>query len=57
MNLCNIHFHKQAEHKGPGFSVFKGEGEFGGYACNDADKLSKAEMKKPSGDVCGLSLG
>ncbi|MEM1182949.1 MAG: delta-class carbonic anhydrase [Acidobacteriota bacterium] len=58
MNLCNIHFHKHAEHKGPGFSVFKGSADDGGYACNDADKLSKAEMKKPSGDVCkGLAPG
>lgn len=58
MNLCNIHFHKHAEHKGPGFSVFKGDGDYGGYACNDADKLSAAELKKPSGDVCnGLAPG
>jgi hypothetical protein len=36
MNLCNIHFHSQAEHKAPGFSVFAGDGEHGGYRCNEA---------------------
>ena len=24
MNLCNIHFHTQAEHKGPGYSISAG---------------------------------
>ena len=24
MNLCNIHVHKNAEHKGPGFGLFAG---------------------------------
>ena len=57
MNLCNIHFHKHAEHKGPGFSVFAGEGDHGGWACNDASSLTEAE-KAPAGDVCnGLQPG
>ncbi|MGZ0189347.1 MAG: delta-class carbonic anhydrase, partial [Alphaproteobacteria bacterium] len=29
MNLCNIHMHVNAEHKGPGFSVSGGPGEHG----------------------------
>jgi len=36
MNLCNIHFHKNAEHKGPGFGVDAGSGEFGGFRCDGA---------------------
>ncbi len=32
MNLCNIHTHTNAEHKGPGFSVFVGDADAGGYA-------------------------
>lgn len=52
MNLCNIHFHKNAEHKGPGFSVSAGGGEFGGYKCNDSDKLTKKELKTPSRINC-----
>ena len=27
MNLCNLHTHTNAEHKGPGFSVSAGRGE------------------------------
>ncbi|MDC1175181.1 delta-class carbonic anhydrase [Bacteriovoracaceae bacterium] len=50
MNLCNIHFHKNAEHKGPEFSVYAGKGKFGGYKCNDSDKLSKKELA-PVGKV------
>ena len=44
MNLCNIHTHTNAEHKGPGFSVFAGAGENGGYKCHETDSLTKAEL-------------
>ncbi|MEM7353106.1 MAG: delta-class carbonic anhydrase [Acidobacteriota bacterium] len=33
MQLCDIHFHRFAEHKGPGFSTKAGEGKHAGYAC------------------------
>lgn len=49
MNLCNIHFHAQAEHKGPGFSTFAGPGENGGYQCNETGSLSAAELEDPTG--------
>jgi len=48
MNLCNIHFHTQAEHKGPGFSVSAGGGEFGGFKCNETPSLTKAELEDPT---------
>jgi len=48
MNLCNIHFHKNAEHKGPGFSVFAGDGETGGYQCNETASLTAAELEDPT---------
>ncbi len=58
MNLCNIHFHTSAEHKGPGYAVFAGKGEHGGYKCNDSAKLSKAELKSPEHGAChGLKAG
>jgi hypothetical protein len=58
MNLCNIHFHAQAEHKGPGFAVSAGSGEHGGYKCNASAKLSQAELAAPQGNVCnGLKPG
>ena len=52
MNLCNIHLHKNAEHKAKDFSVFAGAGHEGfnsGFKSNM--KLSKAELaptEKPS---------
>lgn len=47
MNLCNIHTHTNAEHKGPGFSVFAGDGDHGGYKCNETVQLSAAELSDP----------
>ena len=61
MNLCNIHFHNNAEHKAKDFSIFAGDGEHGhggGFQCNNSKKLSKAELKKPSAKICkGLKPG
>lgn len=48
MNLCNIHTHTNAEHKGPGFSVFAGASKHGGYKCNQTDSLTEAELKDPA---------
>ncbi len=48
LNLCNIHTHTNAEHKGPGFSILA-TGDTGGYLCNDTASLSAAELDDPSG--------
>jgi len=45
MNLCNIHTHTNAEHKGPGFSVFAGAEPLGGYQCNESDSLTEDELE------------
>lgn len=47
MNLCNIHLHTNAEHKGPGFSVSAGSGKHGGFKCNASSELTKAELVDP----------
>lgn len=61
MNLCNIHFHNNAEHKAKDFSIYAGAGEHGhggGYQCNISKHLSKAELKKPAQKICkGLKPG
>lgn len=60
LNLCNIHFHSNAEHKAPGFSVFAGEGEHGGYRCNETASLTPAELADPppgQGACHGLKPG
>jgi len=43
MNLCNIHTHTNAEHKGPGFEMFVNNTDSGGYACNGTADLTDAE--------------
>ncbi len=61
MNLCNIHFHNNAEHKAKDFSIYAGEGEHGhggGYQCGISKSLTEAELKAPSTEVCkGLVPG
>ncbi len=61
LNLCNIHFHNNAEHKAKAFSIYAGEGEKGvggGYQCGISKSLTDAEMKAPSKEICkGLKPG
>lgn len=61
MNLCNIHFHNNAEHKAKDFSIYAGAGKHGhggGYQCNASKHLSQAELKKPTKKICkGLKPG
>lgn len=52
MNLCNIHFHKQAEHKAKDFSVFAGDMTYGGFRCQDTAKLSKKELQPLTKNHC-----
>lgn len=61
LNLCNIHFHNQAEHKAADYAVYAGDGDHGhggGYQCALSKKLTAAELKAPAGDICkGLKPG
>ena len=61
MNLCNIHFHSNAEHKAKDFSVYAGDGDRGhggGYQCNDSKSLTKAELGVPTENYCkGVNPG
>lgn len=49
LNLCNIHTHTNAEHKGPDFSVFVNDSDYGGYACNDTSSLTADELAPAPG--------
>ena len=51
LNLCNIHTHTNAEHKGPGFELFVNDTDSGGYACNETADLTAAELAPYEGDV------
>ncbi len=61
MNLCNIHFHNNAEHRAKAFSIYAGKhdhGHGGGYQCNISKSLSKAELIPAKENVCkGLNPG
>ncbi len=61
MNLCNIHFHTNAEHKAKDFSIYAGAGEHGhggGYQCKASKSLSKAELMVPKTNYCkGVNPG
>mgnify|MGYP000037072373 FL=1 len=54
MNLCNIHMHKNAEHKGGEFSKYAGNGDGTGYQTGFVytGKLSSKETKKVNQDIC-----
>lgn len=54
MNLCNIHFHKNAEHKGGEFTVYAGNGDGHGYETGFkySGKLSKSELSPVKNGVC-----
>jgi len=57
LNLCNIHTHTNAEHKGPGFSIFVNDTDQGGYACNESANLSSAELAPLEGAYKGVKPG
>ena len=55
MNLCNIHFHVNAEHKAKDFSIYAGDGAHGhggGYQCNDSRSLTREELRRPTRNDC-----
>lgn len=59
MNLCNIHFHTNAEHKGQDFMKFAGNGDGHGGETGFAysGKLSATEKTKLDADVCSGAHG
>jgi len=59
MNLCNIHFHKNAEHKGKDFSTYAGNGDGHGYLSGYkySGHLSKTELTPSRHDICPSAHG
>lgn len=59
MNLCNIHFHKSAEHKGGEFTKYAGNGDGKGYGTGYeySGTLTSAEKKPVSQDICASDHG
>ncbi len=59
MNLCNIHFHKNAEHQGGEFSVYAGNGDGKGYQSGYkySGTLSASELAPVNKEVCPSTYG
>ncbi|WP_029407681.1 delta-class carbonic anhydrase [Thiomicrorhabdus sp. Milos-T2] len=59
MNLCNIHFHKNAEHKGGEFIKFAGNGDGHGYLSGYAysGQLTAKETQKVHNEICPSAHG
>ena len=55
MNLCNIHFHIGAEHKGGEFTTFAGNGDGEGHGTGFLynGSLEKKQLKPVKADICG----
>ncbi len=59
MNLCNIHFHKNAEHSGGEFTTYAGNGNGKGFETGFVydGKLTKAELAPVEGAICPKETG
>jgi len=59
MNLCNIHFHKNAEHKGGEFTKFAGNGDGHGYQSGYqySGQLTTSELSPIDHEVCPSKHG
>jgi len=59
MNLCNIHFHKNAEHKGGEFTKYAGNGDGHGFQSGYeySGKLSASELESAGHDICPSKHG
>lgn len=59
MNLCNIHFHKNAEHRGGEFTKYAGNGDGHGYKSGYlySGQLTKAELAPLGQQICPSKHG
>lgn len=59
MNLCNIHFHKNAEHRGGEFTQYAGNGDGQGFhsGFKYSGQLSQSETEPTNGAICPSKHG
>jgi len=59
MNLCNIHFHKNAEHKGGEYTKYAGNGDGHGYQSGFqySGQLSQSELTPVHNEICPSAHG
>lgn len=57
MNLCNIHFHRNAEHKADAYSTFVEDGSHSGWACREPE-AGRLDMEHAEYKGCkGIAVG
>lgn len=59
MNLCNIHFHKNAEHRGGEFTTYAGNGDGHGHNTGFVynGTLTAAQLQATSAQICPTEYG
>lgn len=59
MSLCNIHFHKNAEHRGGEFTQYAGNGDGNGFSSGYvySGRLSSTELTPVSKEICPSNHG
>lgn len=58
MHLCDIHFHRFAEHRASGYSELAGEGDHKGYVCNGVKPATSHGEGHSEGEGCrGIAAG
>jgi len=53
MHLCDIHFHRFAEHRASGYTELAGEGDHKGYVCNGVKPATSHGEGHGTGKGCG----
>ncbi|MBE9504376.1 MAG: cadmium carbonic anhydrase [Proteobacteria bacterium] len=58
MNLCNVHFHRNAEHKAPNYSAYVKDGDNSGWACKEPTSARLAKGSHVEYEHCeGIAPG
>lgn len=57
MHLCDIHFHKYAEHKAAGYPTLAGEGDHRGYVCKGQEPKAGAHADHAAQGCEGIAVG
>ena len=59
MQLCDIHFHRFAEHRAAGYPTRRGEGQHAGHVCEGTEPgAGKSDRESESGSGCdGVAAG
>jgi hypothetical protein len=58
MNLCDIHFHRYAEHRAGGYSRLAGDGDHKGYICNGSTPPERTTHGGNKASGCnGIAVG